>query len=103
MTEYNQRCILAQKKTRDRRDQEVEQEKQATLLEQIQGSFRIYFPTKETVLGSKGGPRVSLLLSNHTAGIMIQIVVRRDHLLLIKVVQRADVSSRIDARLQERT
>lgn len=58
LTEYRQRYSQASKPKSKRNETRPEEE--VVLLEQIKENFRIYFPTKETVLNSKGGPSVGL-------------------------------------------
>ena len=60
LTEYGQRYHQANKRNSTRGNNEGKPEERYPLLRQIKDNFRIYFPTKETVLASKGGPSVSL-------------------------------------------
>lgn len=60
LTEYGQRYSQASKSKSKLKRNETRPEEEVILLEQIKENFRIYFPTKETVLNSKGGPSVSL-------------------------------------------
>lgn len=59
LTEYGQRYNQANKTKPKGSKDEAKPDEKVTLLEQIKNNFRIYFPSKETVLTSKGGPSVS--------------------------------------------
>lgn len=59
LTEYGQRYSPITKTKSQRTNKEARPEAKVALLEEIKDNFRIYFPTKETVLASKGGLSVS--------------------------------------------
>lgn len=59
MTEYNwrkQRSLQARRKGGNLNVSDTGSEE---ILERLRKNFRIYFPTEETVVDSKGGPNVS--------------------------------------------
>jgi len=59
LTEYSQRYSQTSSTKAKRTDDDAKLGNEVTLLGQMKDNFRIYFPTQETVLTSKGGPSVS--------------------------------------------
>lgn len=102
LTEYSQRSNPTNTTKANRPKDEAKLENKVTLLTQMKDNFRIYFPTEETVLTSKGGPTVSP--SDITLKwAFLMIAEWRNDLPSIEVVQFCNFSSKLDARLQEST
>lgn len=102
LTEYSQRYNPTNTTKAKRKNDEAKLEDEVTLLGQMMDNFRIYFPTEETVLTSKGGPSVSP--SDITLRWAPLIIIEwRNDLPSIEVVQFCNFSSKLDARLQEST